>query len=512
MRVRGDSMNNRKVVPSSINKYYSVNLVINSAVFALAFVAFDTSGHTALALGVIITIITLVAIFVSKVINGERKSKIRGELYYKNDLMLGRIVTDDLSKVNIADKHTSPLAVIIQSLFPIRLTGKIGHSKAINHYPISGATIYPIFSLYHTLNFIALTNAIVFSAMYLMLGGIMLGGLSMAFMGKCLLVGGIGLLANNLVYLPRNIKGITNTLRIMKFHKTALVSMDYSNNELVAMIKKHKGKPDFKERNSIIGDLDFLALIESAVSTSMRLNDLIASRHCDPLGKLHQIEVLEYILNVFVVSSIKEIDNFFTEHKQSKQVALSYFSGKPYRVFKSNIGGFRSLISSLNTELRQIEAHRDDALLEKQQAEIKLGDGLLLLMGEKAQSNELFPEYNLLEFGRLENRLLAQKLMSENLPKLKDALKEVSSPEQKERVEYAIVRTKKFVMSIADNTAESVERNARIDNERLNDPLYINSNSHISDSIDRMLDIEERYINSHDKHLPKTNPKKGSKS
>src|SRR5699024_1147211 len=108
-------------------------------------------------------------------------------------------------------------------------------------------------------------------------------------------------------------------------------------------------------------------------------------------------------------------------------------------------------------------------------------------------------------FDRIENELLANRIMSDNLPRLNKALVESNSSEQKQRIENMIARCKTFIRSIASNTKEAKERNMRLDVDLSDDPLYLEASKTRSfDDIDNMLSIEQRYLDSYDETLPKT--------
>lgn len=144
--------------------------------------------------------------------NRHKKERIRDEKRDKRDkrdIFLSSIIGDDEINQNTTDQHVTVNVMVMQSLFPIRISDKIRDSNAVNHHPVSGTTIQPVFSFYHTLNFFVFWNTITFFVSFLGFSDLISGAKNWCRAYEAFAITGLAWL----VYLPATILKINNMVR-----------------------------------------------------------------------------------------------------------------------------------------------------------------------------------------------------------------------------------------------------------------------------------------------------------
>lgn len=392
-------------------------------------------------------------------------------------------------------------------LLPISLSGHssrgikgIRYSSAILNHPPSKSIIIPILSFRHILNKVVIPNTVC-----LFLGFLIFRKTIEISAAQLLAISGIAILTHALVFMSKDVWSIKNALLANKKQKLLLVEMNYS------LADVYKELESSKLPLVVIDMLDRIELTEltiDAMEISNRLNDLLSGGHVSVESRINDIETLTYLVNEFFIKTSVEVQLFFNKNKRDSN-AVGYFYENIIGPLIDKTSEYKETLKRLDKELRVIErrVREFEAEIEAkvQYDNISTRNELLDLIEKPSSEIAKFPEYDLLKFDRIENELLANRIMSDNLPRLNKALVESNSPEQKQRIENMIARCKTFIRSIASNTKEAKERNMRLDVDLSDDPLYLEASKTRSfDDIDNMLSIEQRYLDSYDETLPKT--------
>ena len=83
-----------------------------------------------------------------------------------------------------------------------------------------------------------------------------------------------------------------------------------------------------------------------------------------------------------------------------------------------------------------------------------------------------------------------------------------TNDDDNQKIDNKIEQVKDFVRSLANNTPESLARRERVVAKEKTDILYIENDNNITGSIENMLAVTDRYLESYDNTLP-INPEQG---
>ena len=395
----------------------------------------------------------------------------------------------------------------LRVLLPISLSGHssrgikgIRYSSAILNHPPSESIIIPILSFRHIFNKVVIPNTFC-----VFLGFLIFSKVIEVSAVQLLALSGIAILTHALVFISKDVWSIKKALLANKKQKLLLVEMNYS---LADVLKELESNKQSELAREMLDRIELTELTIDAIDLSNRLNDLLSGGHVSVISRINDIETLTYLVNEFFIKTSVEVQLFFNKNKRDSN-AVRYFYENIIGPLIDKTSEYKETLKRLDKELRVIErrVREFEAEIEAkvQYDNISTRNELFDLIKKPSSEIAKFPEYDLLKFDRIENELLANRIMSDNLPRLNKALVESNSPEQKQRIENMIARCKTFIRSIASNTKDAKERNMRLDVDLSDDPLCLEASKIRSfDDIDNMLSIEQRYLDSYDENLPKT--------
>ena len=139
---------------------------------------------------------------------------------------------------------------------------------------------------------------------------------------------------------------------------------------------------------------------------------------------------------------------------------------------------------------------------KNQEALVDIDKVLLTLSEDAGIPVPTFPEFTELKFSNDQKRVAAKNIVAHSLKTLIEAKNKVTSGDDKQKLERQINKVKSFVKSLASNTPESADREARLRAAIKDDPLFLGTGITDIDDVDNTIAINERYIDSYDRSLP----------
>lgn len=361
------------------------------------------------------------------------------------------------------------------------------------YYPIANVSVTPIFSLFAVINRVVLACSLPFAIITLLMKGSPLA---------------VGLMVVVAVALSWLVFALINVVALKKIERckavrqysTRTVNMDYSRDMVEALCRTQK-KPHFiggwSDREDIM-----MALATQAIEAGFLANDLLVDGVIDPDIFDSEIKTIEYTLNAFIPNAISTTNNFFNANKKNKEAAERVYEAElePKVISEATKlqAANKKIVDRLMVAYRKAEAVRK----KNQEALIDVDKALLSLSEGAGIPIPAFPEFGELVFTNDQKKVAAKNIVTSSLNTLIEAKNKVTNSDDKVKLENQITRVKRFVKSLASNTPESAEREARLRAAIKDDPLFLGTVVGDIDDVDNTISINERYLDSYDRSLP----------
>lgn len=361
------------------------------------------------------------------------------------------------------------------------------------YYPAAAVSVTPIFSVFAIFNRVVAACVVPFAIMMMLmtfnpLTVVVLVAVSMA-------LSWIVFALINLAAMMKIKRYKTTNHRSMR-----TVNTDYSQNMVAALCRtqaKTNFVGDWSDRKDIM-----MALAVQATETAFLANDLIVEGVIDPDMFESEIKTIEHTLNAFIPNTISATNDFFKANKKNGLAADRVYEAElaPKIIKEAN----KLNATNEKTAERLVVAYeKAEAEYKKNQEALVDVDKVLLTLSEGAGIPvPAFPEFTELKFSNDQKRVAAKNIVAHSLKTLIDAKNKVTSGDDKQKLERQINKVKDFVKSLASNTPESADREARLRAAIKDDPLFLGTGITDIDDVDNTIAINERYIDSYDRSLP----------
>ena len=397
--------------------------------------------------------------------------------------------TTDVS--NEYNRRVRVMSVKDQSLFSM-LVFDVKRNRTKTYYPEVQNVVIPLLSLRPIMN----VGAMIIFAGFFLNGLVFMGGVLVAT--KLTL---ISFIMAWVISVCLNLNVISRVRNVWREDKVKIATMKHSGNELMSMMGKAEFLT-FKESDHVRRKLD--SLISAAVSSTHKINHLIVSGVLDADTVKSEIEVLEHTLNTFIPESIRQTKAFFKKYKNAQRSARTIYKRDVLPSFEGEAISLNAKVNDIHAMCKKIEANQEALRLEQEELAITADFNINKLVQNKIIPPPAFPEFNELHFDSIEKKVAAKRIVTNSLPALLKAKEQTMDDQLIDRIDRQLEKTKTFIKSLALGTAESIERNNRLDRARRESVLHLDNKEASMDSIDHLLSVEERYIATYDETLPPT--------
>ena len=311
-----------------------------------------------------------------------------------------------------------------------------------------------------------------------------------------------------LLVVAMNIFGTIKIIKNRKKPNQYTIDMKYAPIELKNAIKSQAYTYDFVDEWS--GDKSDLlkSISNTGVNLARALNILLVEGLIDPVVMSSEIKTIEYTLNTFIMTTISTTNKFFKKNKANPSEARAVYERDVKPSIMTEAIEIEKTLKKIKSVIDKVETNRAEARRKIIEKSIIIDGDLLALAESKPLPIPAFLDFHELEFNDIERKVAAKNIVTGTLMQLVKAKDRTTNDDDNQKIDNKIEQVKDFVRSLANNTPESLARRERVVAKEKTDILYIENDNNITGSIENMLAVTDRYLESYDNTLP-INPEQG---
>lgn len=364
------------------------------------------------------------------------------------------------------------------------------------YYPAVGTQITPIFSIFAVVNRVTTALLAPFVVIFILI----------SFDIKITAI--LALIALALCWVVFASLNIINIMKVISYtskHPIPMrtVNIDLSEGQISKLCRKQKGKyliGSLSEGENIMNTLG-----ERSIWAGVLANDLISSGLVDGETIENEIKLIEHTINNFIPNTFTATHNFFKTNKYNKAAAQRIYQKELKPKIKNEAENLDVKIWEVTKQLKTLKKKLLQEQQKRQDELVNIDETLLILAESSNIPLPIFPEFNELNFSSDQKRVVAKNIVTSSLKTLTEAKQRVSNAADEDKLDRQISKVKGFVKSLASDTKESAEREARLIKANKADPLCLSTGIEDISDVDNTIAVIDRYIESYDRSLPISN-------